>query len=1075
MRSVVSESKPAEAAASDPAAASGQPQAQVQQVQQVQVQQVQPSQTSSSSGASASSQDSGKGGSKGPAAPSKGKGAKGAKGKGKGVPPLPVAKGKGKAQPKASANALPFGKRLNMRDSGALPQTARGEQPSIFQGLFAKRAGHAQEDIDTLCSLFSESKASASTAQAAPVQGNVSKAAPRKILPDEKARNCAIVLRGLPLRGPDLVEAVRLLEPGPLEQDHLERLAVIMPEPKVMSEIQSAGEDGLAPLRDVERAMVPFSQLGRLQERLKALILAANLQGQELRLMGQMQVVKAACKQIGESSSLKHVLATVLVMYNYVNFGQVGRSHAHAFDIANLLHLNEFRADRGAPAPFPKFSALHYVAMRLLADESVQSIRTLKTELGRVSEAAGVCLQHVATSIEQLNKDIEKLREEQRANASVYGGAVEEPAPPSPEHAPPATPPVARRLTELSEVSECEEITPRVDLVPQQTPRCGARAVTWLRQAMGQMGPAELGDLARGAPQQCPSSAWLMLNDGTRMRKVYVTLSELGVLCYAESMASPESVRCLPVIGAKVCHAQAPNSFQISCLEKPGCGSEMVYSFQAPDLQASLMWQEALRAASVQKGAGWLEVRSAFSWKCRWVVVLTVHPSHSSRSASRFSAGSRSSLCVGSRWLLWSCSPEDMLVGEICGSVELGSTEVFNRNCRAHSFRVGYLQHSRGGEALSNLSLRARSEAEVDRWVECIRCSQPSQPTPPPVVDTPSCSREPISHRSSECSISSPGSVGQRVFVPRLNLGACSRLESARSSQSKATASTAASTPSPQKETRKTKKRGQPRETLWTEIHRDIITPRPGMARAPRISEAQCDGSSSEETDSGSEGTQETTSEPAAEPVEPPCRSGAASDDLLVTARRPLNADVSTYERMTALADEAEGSAQRMATSLTETLEEGRQLLVFLGQKPPEITSSETAPAELGGSVRGVFDTVSKFVGLLEGAVADVEKFQRGTDGRSSAVASSVSSANYGFHRRRKRAVTETEQCKQLARDSILRAISRACKVDMPVKAAAKRVARRVTVPSLLASSSSPPRHEVKKAATTSFAFDELD
>ena len=28
-----------------------------------------------------------------------------------------------------------------------------------------------------------------------------------------------------------------------------------------------------------------------------------------------------------------------------------------------------------------------------------------------------------------------------------------------------------------------------------------------------------------------------------------------------------------------------------------------------------------------------------------------------------------------------------------------------------------------------------------------------------------------------------------------------------------------------------------------------------------------------QETDSGSEGTQETTSEPAAEPVEPPCRS----------------------------------------------------------------------------------------------------------------------------------------------------------------------------------------------------------
>ena len=193
------------------------------------------------------------------------------------------------------------------------------------------------------------------------------------------------------------------------------------------------------------------------------------------------------------------------------------------------------------------------------------------------------------------------------------------------------------------------------------------------------------------------------------MRKVYVTLSELGVLCYAESMASPESVRCLPVIGAKVCHAQAPNSFQISCLEKPGCGSEMVYSFQAPDLQASLMWQEALRAASVQKGAGWLEVRSAFSWKCRWVVVLTVHPSHSSRSASRFSAGSRSSLCVGSRWLLWSCSPEDMLVGEICGSVELGSTE-------AHTFVALSCCKSRRNTILAVLvflALACRSSIET--------------------------------------------------------------------------------------------------------------------------------------------------------------------------------------------------------------------------------------------------------------------------------------------------------------------------------------------------------------------------
>ena len=487
-------------------------------------------------GTQTASSSSGKGSGNGPpvpVVPSKGKGA--AKGPGKGqVPPLPLGKGKGKgpkakAQPKASAKSLPFGKRLNMRDSGALPQTARGEQPSIFQGLFAKRAGQAQEDIDTLRSLFSETKVSPGSAASSGTVSLAPSATPRKIFPDAVARNCQIVLRGLALRGPELVEAVKFLEPGPLDQDQLERLAQMMPEPSLMSQLdREAKGPCLSPLRDVEQQMVPFSQLGRLQERLKALILAANLQPQELRLMAQMQAVREACTQMRESSSLKHVLATVLVMYNYVNFGQVERAEARAFDIANLLHLIEFRADRSAP--FPKFTALHYVAMRLLADESdessgfhAKSIRTLQAELHRVSEAAGICLKYVSTSIEQLTEDIRKLREEQRANATVYGGtvdveaanshfsdirallccfvlcplclvAVQEPAP-SPAPPPVPTPPVARRLTELSEVSECEEMTPRpalspafkcqqpcsnqtrgVDLIPQQTPRCGASA-----------------------------------------------------------------------------------------------------------------------------------------------------------------------------------------------------------------------------------------------------------------------------------------------------------------------------------------------------------------------------------------------------------------------------------------------------------------------------------------------------------------------------------------------------------------------------------------------------------------------
>ena len=179
---------------------------------------------------------------------------------------------------------------------------------------------------------------------------------------------------------------------------------------------------------------------------------------------------------------------------------------------------------------------------------------------------------------------------------------------------------------------------------------------------------------------------------GTRSRKVFVTVSELGVMCYSESMASPETVCCLPLIGAEISPTQSPNGFEITCLAKPGCTTKMSYRFQAPDLQASFLWQNALQAASMRAGAGWLEVCSAFTWKCRWVVILTI-PSTTSRGASRMSDGSRcsASLRAGSRWLLWFRSPEEMLAGDICGSVELSSTEACT-DIKASQFHASLVQ-----------------------------------------------------------------------------------------------------------------------------------------------------------------------------------------------------------------------------------------------------------------------------------------------------------------------------------------------------------------------------------------------
>jgi len=963
--------------------------------------------------------------SKGPAIPAL------PKGKGKG-PPLPgpsgesSGKGKGKAQPKP----LLFGKRLNLRDSGALPETARGEQPqeNIFQGLLRERAGRTQEDIDTLHSYF-QPKTSGRSEGRPTTPGSSGRGSmvgtPRAVFTDSVARNCAIVLRKLALKGMDLVKAVELLEPGPLDQDQLDRLAKVMPDQEKMAQLKLASSQK-EQLRDVEQAMVPFAHLGRLQERLKALTLAANVQPNEQTFLTQLKTVSAACQEICDSHSLKNVLAIVLLMYNYVNFGQVERTDARAFDIANLLQLNDFRSDKGGP--FPRFSALHYVALRLLK-ETPQSVRSLQEELGQVQEAAGICLSSVEVWIKELKSGIQELLEEQRANAQVYGGQEPTPTPPAPPAAlAPASPGPGRRGSMLSEVTEGtddEHITPRTSRIelPQQTPRCGARMAVWLRTQLGSPKPLELGELARGMPQQCLDPDELHLSfEGRDPKKASVSISNLGLL-YIRELEMENSVKAVPIIGSDVSLVSSPSFgeaiFEVAYSATPRLRRRLV--LKANELTAACRWQRALKDAAAADGSGWLKVQNSFGFfRWTWATLLTVPLGR----ASEVSLGSLL-LQPGSRWLVWFKTPEELLQGNVAGGVELAGTEVFSTDPRRFTFAVAHVRRERstGREQMKQLVLRSGTDEDMKRWMTALR--RPVQEPKP----GPSPGRG-ASQRSIQSDATSGGGR-QRIAVPRLNLGGSAETSSARSKAS----STSTEYTSPLKE----KAKAKTKDTLWTEIHRDIITPRPSMTQnAPRIVDRclEDDSSTESESESDSGSTSDSTTStvsvgaaPAAPAPAAPLREPLSRRAL--TARAG-NEEVTSFSRMSALAAEAEASATLLRRHLTDTLEDGKKLLIFLGQKPP------TEPAELAVKVRSVFDTIAKFVSQFKCAAADVEKFQKKSKGGTT-----FNGENLGFYRRKKAempkaiatstapvATPPTAQCKRLARDCVMHALFRACQPE---------------------------------------------
>lgn len=766
--------------------------------------------------------------------------------------------------------------------------------------------------------------------------------------------------------------------------------------------------------------MVPFAHLGRLQERLKALTLAANLAPNEQCFLAQLKTSSSACRQICQSSTLKNVLAIALVMYNYVNFGQVERCHAHAFDIGNLLQLSDFRADKNK-----NFTALHYVATRLLAEAEGEHPPTrLHEELSDVQEAAKVCLCSVEAYVKQLRLDLQSLREEQMANAKVYGfqePATEDP-PPGPAPDAPRRPSV---LSEVTEVSDDEHITPRtygLDL-PQPTPRCRARMACWVRHALGHAMPMELGELARGMPQQVLEPNELTMIFEGHTLQVNASISNLGLL-YFRDLQQLTQVRAVPLAGSEVslpseCSSQEVR-FELAYAATATATARL--TLKLPDLNKACSWRRALQQSSQQGGAGWLKVQNAlgfFRWN--WVTLLTVPRAR----VSDLSLGSFQ-LQPGSRWLVWFKKPEDLLQGQLAGGVELQGHEVFTIDARRRIFSVGHIKRCASGRVqLKQLALRASSEEEMQRWITVLQRLPEEEFQSPPRLE----------RRTSQSSVDTVSSSGGRLMVPRLNLPA---KESARSKAS-AASSTSTEYSSPYKEPKLKK------DTMWTTIQREIITPRPGMSNAPRIVTREEDATSQSNSDSDSESTVSDSastvsaaSGPAAAPAPPAPPAPVPALDAPMSTRGPrggsaVGSDVTTFSRMSALAEEAERSANLLEKTWKETLEEGKQLLLFLQKDVP------SDPAELGTKVRSVFETISKFVGQLKGAAKEVERKQKmNKEGhlncetlsfrrkKTPTAPAAPAAASVGPARS-----APDAQCQRLARDCIAFAVAKACKAEV--------------------------------------------
>lgn len=329
-----------------------------------------------------------------------------------------------------------------------------------------------------------------------------------ELLPLSTAQNIAIVLAKLRIDTGKLASALAQLEPAAcvITPEEAARLLDVWPAAEVLQPIDDYVRAGSDPsrLRDIERQVLPLVELPRMGPRLRLMNLAGTLDERVEEALMQLQRVQDVCAQIQASTILRDLLAVVLVLFNYVNFGmEAGEATTlRGVDVHSLLRLSETKAYKG---DFPGFHMLHFVVKQLLEQRPELRAQQLEQELQALPWAAQVSLDRLRQDLAQLRGDHAFVLAELRDHRKDYeepppqtAVAAPTPSPPSPETppepalpappvapplpppaleppqvpqsppSPPATPPPPRREPVQFVIHEREAQTPRV---PEPTPR----------------------------------------------------------------------------------------------------------------------------------------------------------------------------------------------------------------------------------------------------------------------------------------------------------------------------------------------------------------------------------------------------------------------------------------------------------------------------------------------------------------------------------------------------------------------------------------------------------------------------
>jgi len=351
------------------------------------------------------------------------------KGPGKGPPPLKGGKGKGKGKGKRKSV---FGETMTLRPSDNLAA-------AVFGLTVGDGEGDGKGDEDELptpsftdtridpTKLYDTLRAQFETKKPAEVKFKAkAKAVPsgKQLLDTRVAQNLGIVFKALHVDMGEVVDALNQLDLGAkvLSSDFAVRILEVWPsahELEILQEFRESGEDPEL-LRDVDRQLLQLTSVPRVVPRLQMAVFVQMVAARVATIMKETCALQVACGELQKSSIVRDLLLIVLVVYNYVNYGnEVGTSSLRGVDVESLLRLHEMKVAQG---DFPGATWLHMVVKMLMQQRPELQKADIEKELRSVPAASRVNLDAVREELDLIREGRDVVLTEINRHGPAYGG-----------------------------------------------------------------------------------------------------------------------------------------------------------------------------------------------------------------------------------------------------------------------------------------------------------------------------------------------------------------------------------------------------------------------------------------------------------------------------------------------------------------------------------------------------------------------------------------------------------------------------------------------------------------------------